>query len=155
MPMEFHNRKNDIIIIYSIVYLRLQRAQEERTRRNTNRYYDESILLTGGEINGNYRNGTTNNPSLSSSSSYSRRGDQPSYISNNSSTVQQHPPTLNYVPHANILAAVNGSTQTHLAYFQSNPVIKQESKCFVYCFFRFKLGFFNIWSCWYSKSTIS
>jgi len=108
-----------------IVYLRLQRAQEERTRRNTNRYYDDPTSLTGGEINGNYRNGTTNNPSLSSSSTYSRRGDQPSYILNNSSTGPQHPATLNsYTPHANMLASVNGSTQTHLAYFTTNPVLK-------------------------------
>jgi hypothetical protein len=106
-----------------IIYLRLQRAQEERTRRNTNRYYDDSTSLTGSEINGNYRNGTTNNPSLSSSSTYSRRGDQTSYIPNNSSTGQQHSTTLNsFIPHANMLAAVNGSTQTHLAYFQANPV---------------------------------
>ncbi|CAF5077237.1 unnamed protein product, partial [Rotaria sp. Silwood1] len=37
----------------------LQRAQEERTRRSTNRYLDESTSLTENEINGNYRNGTT------------------------------------------------------------------------------------------------
>jgi len=104
---------------------RLQRAQEERTRRNTNRYYDESTSSTGSEINGNYRNDTTNNHSLSSSSSYSRHGDQTSYIPNTSSTGPQHPATLNsYAPHANMLAAVNGSTQTHLAYFTTNPVLK-------------------------------
>lgn len=108
-----------------IVYFRLQRVQEERTRRNTNRYYDESTSLTGTEINGNYRNGTTNNHSLSSSSSYSRRGDQTSYIPNNSSTGQQHTTTLNsYTQHANMIAAVNGSTQTHLAYFPTNSVLK-------------------------------
>ncbi|UJR28839.1 hypothetical protein I4U23_010063 [Adineta vaga] len=95
---------------------RLQRAQEERTRRNTNRYYDESIILSGGELNGTYRNGTANNHSLSSSSSFSRRPDQSTYISNG----QQHQATLNFVPHANMLAAVNGSTQPHLAYFQTN-----------------------------------
>jgi hypothetical protein len=101
---------------------RLQRAQEERTRRNTNRHYDETASLTGSELNGNYRNGTTNNPSLSSSSSYSRRGDQTSYIPNNSSTGQQHTATTNsYTPHGNMLATVNGSTPTHLAYFQANP----------------------------------
>jgi hypothetical protein len=100
---------------------RLQRAQEERSRRNTNRYYDESTSLTTGEINGNYRNGTTNNHSLSSSSSYLRRGDQTSYIQNNASNGQ---PNLNsYAPHANMIAAVNGSTPAHLAYFQPNSVI--------------------------------
>ncbi|CAF0750284.1 unnamed protein product [Adineta steineri] len=99
---------------------RLQRAHEERTRRNTNRYYDGSILVPGGELNDNYHNGTTNNHALSSSS-YSRRGDQTSYLANNSTTNQQHSTALNYVPHANMLATVNGSTPTHLAYFQANP----------------------------------
>ncbi len=108
-----------------IVYLRLQRAQEERTRRNTNRYYDESTSLSGSELNGNYRNGTTNNPS----SSYSRRGDQISYIPTNSSTGPQHPATLNsYTSHANMITAMNGSTQTHLAYFPTNPVFKSLKK---------------------------
>jgi hypothetical protein len=130
-----------------IVYLRLQRAQEERTRRNTNRYYDDSTSLTGTEINGTYRNGTTNNSSLSSSSSYSRRGDQTSYIPNNPSTGQHHTATLNsYTPHANMLAAVNGSTQPHLAYFPANPVVKikiQIMFLFIYLFFLI-LGSFNI-----------
>jgi hypothetical protein len=123
-----------------IIYLRLQRAQEERTRRNTNRYYDDSTSLTGSEINGNYRNGTTNNPSLSSSSTYSRRGDQTSYIPNNSSTGQQHSTTLNsFIPHANMLAAVNGSTQTHLAYFQANPVFKKIKMIFFMLRFFFRV----------------
>lgn len=103
--------------------LRLQRAQEERTRRNTNRFYDDSTSASGSETNGNYRNGITNNPSLSSSSSYSRRGDQTSYIPNSSSTGQSHMTTLSsYAPNGNMLAAVNGSTQTHLAYFPATPV---------------------------------
>lgn len=109
-------------MFFFVQSLRLQRAQEERTRRNTNRFYDDSTSVNGSETNGNYRNGTTNNPSLSSSSSYSRRGgDQTSYISNNSSTGQSHSTTLNSYP-PNMLAAVNGSTQTHLAYFPANPV---------------------------------
>ncbi|CAF1526720.1 unnamed protein product [Adineta ricciae] len=95
---------------------RLQRAQEERTRRNTIRYYDETMLLTSGEVDATYRNGTANNHSLSSSSSFSRLADQSVYMSNG----QQHPSTLSFVPHGNILATVNGSTQPHLAYFQTN-----------------------------------
>ena len=111
------------IILISVFYIRHQRAQEERSRRNTNRYYDESASLVGSEINGNYRNSTSNNHSLSSSSSYLRRGDPTTYIPNSSSTGQQHAVTLNsYGPHPNMLAAVNGSTQTHLAYYQTNPV---------------------------------
>ena len=105
------------------IIFRLQRVQEERTRRNTGRYYDETVPLTGNESNGHYRNGTTNNHSLSSSSSYSRRGDQTSFIPNNSSMGQPHPTQLNsYPPHANMMAAVNGSTPAHLAYYPTNPV---------------------------------
>lgn len=74
------------------------------------------MLLTSGEVNGTYRNGTTTNHSLSSSSSFSRRADQSVYMSNG----QQHPSTLSFVPHGNILATVNGSVQPHLAYFQTN-----------------------------------
>ena len=106
------------ISAYSIVYFRLQRAQEERTRRNTGRHYDASVVLTGSEMNGNYRNGTTNNPSMSSL----RRGDLTSYIPN---TAVQHNATLNsYPPHPNMIAAVNGSTPTHLSYFPTNSVGK-------------------------------
>ncbi|CAF4494499.1 unnamed protein product, partial [Rotaria sp. Silwood1] len=100
---------------------RLQRAQEERTRRSTNRYLDESTSLTENEINGNYRNGTTNNNTLSSSSSYTRHGDPMSYIPHNLSNGQPHATTLNsYPPHGNILAPAIGSTPTHLAYFPTN-----------------------------------
>jgi hypothetical protein len=89
---------------------RLQRAQEERSRRNTNRYYDESIP-SGNDINSIYRNDTPSNQSLSStSSSYIRHVDQSTYISNNSS-----------VPLTSYVQSVNGSTPTHLAYFQANP----------------------------------
>ncbi len=96
-----------------VLLFRLQRAQEERSRRNTNRYYDETN--PGNDINSIYRNDTTSNQSLSSSSSsYIRHVDQTSYISNNSSI-----PLNSYGQSANIL----GSTSTHLAYFQPNPVL--------------------------------
>ena len=135
---------------------RLQRAQEERTRRGTGRYYDESVSFTGNELNGNYRNGTTNNHSLSSSSSYSRRGDQPSYVLNNSSTGQQHPGALSaYPPHASMIATVNSSGQTHLAYFPTNSVGKIIEKHIFHLPISVTLGYFDIQSCWYSKSTIS
>ena len=74
------------------------------------------MTLSGNELNGNYRNGATNNPSMSSS----QRGDLASYIHN---TTSQHPVTLNSYPsHPNMIAAVNGSTPTHLPYFSPNPV---------------------------------
>ena len=112
---EFHSYGKVNISVYSIVYFRLQRAQEERTRRNTGRHYDESLVLMGSELNGNYRNGTTNNPSMSSL----RHGDLTSYIPN---TVAQHATLSSYPPHPNMIAAVNGSTPTHLPYFPANPV---------------------------------
>ncbi|CAF3497381.1 unnamed protein product [Rotaria sp. Silwood1] len=115
------NNSNRFIYFYSIIYIRLQRVQEERTRRSTNRYLDESTSLTENEINGNYRNGTTNNNTLSSSSSYTRHGDPMSYIPHNLSNGQPHATTLNsYPPHGNILAPAIGSTPTHLAYFPTN-----------------------------------
>jgi len=87
---------------------RLQRAQEERTRRNTVRYYDELGYVPTNESSEPYHNGTTTNQSSSSSSSYSRHGDQTSYAS-----------TMN--PYANLLTTVNGSFQPHLTYFPTNP----------------------------------
>ncbi|CAF3725532.1 unnamed protein product [Adineta steineri] len=90
---------------------RLQRAQEERTRRNTNRFYDDAIC--GNDINSIYRNDTTSNQSLSSLS----YGNETSYIHNNSSTGQQH---NSYAQNANMLAGINGSTPTHLAYYPTN-----------------------------------
>jgi hypothetical protein len=109
-----------------ITLFRLQRAQEERVRRNTNRYYDETTSVSGNDINSIYHNGTTSNPSLSSSSSsYVRRGDQTSYIPNYPSAGQQHTTPLNsYVQHPNMLTNVNGSTSSHLAYFPTNQVLK-------------------------------
>ncbi|CAF0984640.1 unnamed protein product [Rotaria sp. Silwood1] len=100
---------------------RLQRAQEERTRRNTNRYYDES--MPGNDLNSIYSNDNISNQSLSSlSSSYIRHGDPTSYIINNSSSGQQHTASLNsYTQPANIIATVSSSTPTHLSYFQANP----------------------------------
>ncbi|CAF2125629.1 unnamed protein product [Rotaria magnacalcarata] len=100
---------------------RLQRAQEERTRRNTNRYYDDLASSNGSEINGNYLNGAINNSSLSSSSSYSRRGDPTSYMTHNSSVGHPHTTPLNtYASHMNMLAPGLGSTSTHLTYFSPN-----------------------------------
>lgn len=98
---------------------RLQRAQEERTRRNTNRYYDESI--PGNDLNSIYSNDTISNQQLSSS--YMRHGDLTSYIPNSSSNGPQHAASINSYPsHSNIIATVSSSTPTHLAYFQTNPV---------------------------------
>ncbi|CAF1153962.1 unnamed protein product [Rotaria sordida] len=97
---------------------RLQRVQEERTRRNTNRYYDES--MSGNDLNSIYSNDMISNQSLSSS--YIRHGDPTSYIPNNSSTGQQHTTSINsYAQPTNIIAAVSNSTPTHLTYFQANP----------------------------------
>ncbi|CAF2403546.1 unnamed protein product [Rotaria sp. Silwood2] len=100
---------------------RLQRAQEERTRRNTNRYYDES--MPGNDLNSIYSNDNISNQSLSSlSSTYIQHGDPTSYIPNNSSTGQQHAASLNsYTQPTNIIATVSSSTPTHLTYFQANP----------------------------------
>lgn len=99
-------------IIYFL--FRLQRAQEERTRRNTNRYYDES--MTGNDMNNIYAQDTRIDSTNSLSSSY---------IPNNSSTNPQNTFPLNsYVPSSNIMATVSSSTPTHMTYFPANPVLK-------------------------------
>ncbi|CAF3400706.1 unnamed protein product [Rotaria socialis] len=96
---------------------RLQRVQEERSRRNTNRYYDESIL--GNDLNSIYSNDTISNQALSSSS-YIRHGDQTSYIPNGSSSGPQHTNSINaYAQPTNIIAGVSSSTPNHLTYFQA------------------------------------
>ncbi|CAF0792830.1 unnamed protein product [Adineta ricciae] len=85
---------------------RLQRAQEERSRRGTNRLYDEAIY--GNDINSIYRNDATSNHSLSSLP----YGNETSYPHNNIPTGHQH----------NSYAQVaNGTIPTHLTYYQANP----------------------------------
>ena len=98
---------------------RLQRAQEERSRRNTNRFYDESNSLVAGDTDGHYPTGPANN----SSSSFVRRMDPAAYISNNSSGDQQHLTAIHpFAAHPSILSAGNGSGPAHLAYFHPTPV---------------------------------
>lgn len=98
--------------------LRLQRVQEERSRRNTNRYFDET--MSGNDLNSIYSNDTINNQTLSS---YMRHGDQTAFMSSTSSTTQQNTIPLNsYAQSGNIITAVSSSTPTHLTYFQTNPV---------------------------------
>ncbi|CAF5201124.1 unnamed protein product, partial [Rotaria magnacalcarata] len=92
----------------------LQRVQEERSRRNTNRYYDESIL--GNDLNSIYSNDTSSNQALSSS--YIRHGDQTSYILDSSSSGPQHTNPINsYAQPTSIIAGVSSSTPNHLTYF--------------------------------------
>jgi hypothetical protein len=100
---------------------RLQRVQEERSRRNTSRYYDDTGSLSGSEMNGVYRNGTSNTHSLSSTTSFYRRGDPTSYITNPTVTGPHTNLNAYAQPHANMYPSINGSTPTHLAYFQTNP----------------------------------
>jgi hypothetical protein len=50
----------------------------------------------------------------------------------------QHATTLNSYPtHANMIAAANGSTPAHLAYFSTNPVRKSNNKKKFQCFIFF------------------
>lgn len=81
-----------------------------------------------------------------------RHGDLTSYIPN---TAAQHNAALNsYPPHPNMIAAVNGSTATHLPYYPTNPVGKFLEIFDSYLFFVL-LGCCCVQSLWYSKSTIS
>ncbi|UJR20757.1 hypothetical protein I4U23_023875 [Adineta vaga] len=90
---------------------RLQRAQDERSRRGPNRFYDEAIC--GNDLSSIYRNDTSNNHSLSSLS----YGNEALYLHNNSSTGgHQH---NSYASTANLHA--NGTIPAHLSYYQTNP----------------------------------
>lgn len=76
---------------------RLQRVQEERSRRNPGRYYDESHMMSVHDLNGLYQHDPTNHHA-------------------------HHAMTMNpYLQHPDLLATVNGSVVPHLAYYPANP----------------------------------
>ena len=111
-----------LIIVFLVLILiprRLQRAQDERSRRNTNRYYDESNSLVTGDSDSHYSAGSV----IDTSSSFARRMNPASYVSSNSSGDQQHLTALHpFAAHPSIMPVGNGSGPGHLAYFHPTSV---------------------------------
>jgi hypothetical protein len=103
---------------------RLQRAQEERSRRHTNRYYEENSSYATSDIHADYRNGSVQNPFLSSSSNYmSSNVDQRLYIPNNPSLNQTHSTAGHpYAAHSGIMPTMNSQGQSYVAYFPPHLV---------------------------------
>lgn len=112
---------------------RLQRAQEERSRRNTIRQYDENLLIPAEEINGDFPPGTTQHQSLMSSpssaaTSYFRPSDLRGYFPPHSSILQPYPTAPTYVTYI-------PTNSGHFPYNISNgayPTYSNENFAFCY-----------------------
>jgi hypothetical protein len=136
-----------------VSHCRLQRAQEERSRRNPTRYYDDAA----NEPNSIYRNDAISNLTLSPSrSSYVSCVDHLSYMPTNAAMGHPNAASLNsFIQHPNMLATINGTTATHVAYYSANPVFNSLDVGSVHSSYSFHfLEPIELQSRWCSKSTL-
>ena len=96
--------------------------QEERSRRNPGRYYDESNMMGLSDLNGLYHHDPASKISLPRVNGEDHRSHSPSHNASLDHHSHHAMAMNSYLQHPDMLATVNGSTAPHLAYYPANPV---------------------------------